>query len=100
MNEKECTREGVQALAASGDYRMVPVWRELLSDIRTPIEALRALQTISDHCFLLESAEESRQWGRYTFLGYDPSMELTCTGHTLTIRAGGTVRVETKHPGK
>ena len=100
MNEKECTREGVQALAASGDYRMVPVWRELLSDIRTPIEALRALQTISDHCFLLESAEESRQWGRYTFLGYDPSMELTCTGHTLTIRAGGTVQVETKHPGK
>ena len=31
MNEKECTREGVQALAASGDYRMVPVWRELLA---------------------------------------------------------------------
>ena len=92
--------EDVKALAASGEYRRVPVCRELFSDLCTPLEALRALQMLSSHCFLLESAEESRQWGRYTFLGYDPSMELTYSAGVLTIRAGSRIHVETDHPGE
>ena len=34
---------------------MIPVSREILADIRTPVEVLRALQNVSTHCFLLES---------------------------------------------
>lgn len=94
------TLEEVEKIAEQGTYRMIPVGREILSDIRTPLEVLRALQTVSDHCFLLESAEENRRMGRYTFLGYDPSMELTCTDHQLTVTAGGQIRLETDHPGK
>ena len=59
--------EDVKALAASGEYRRVPVCKGAFSDLCTPLEALRALQMLSSHCFLLESAEESRQWGRYIF---------------------------------
>ena len=48
---------------------------------------------------MLESVEDSKQWGRYTFLGFDPKMELTCTDHTLTIKAGGQIQTHTEHPG-
>ncbi len=96
----QTTLKQVIEIAAQGDYRMIPIKREIMADIRTPLEVLRALQNVSDHCFILESAEESRQWGRYTFLGYDPSMELSCTGEELTITAGGRIQLKTNHPGQ
>ena len=96
---RQTTLQQLKDLAASGPYRTLPVSREIFSDIRTPMEVLRALKNVSRHCFMLESAEDSRQWGRYTFLGFDPAMELTCADHRLTIRAGGTVEMETDHPG-
>ena len=96
---RQTTLEEVKKIAASGNYGMIPVSREILADIRTPVEVLRALQNVSTHCFLLESAEDSRQWGRYTFLGYDPAMELTCTDHLLTIRTGGRIQMRVEHPG-
>lgn len=97
---KQTTLEEVKKTAASGAYRLVPVKREILSDIRTPLEALRALQNVSDHCFLLESCEDARQWGRYSFLGYAPEMMLTCRDHKLTVSAGGELQMETDHPGE
>lgn len=96
----QTTLKQVMEIAAQGDYRMIPIKREIMADIRTPLEVLRALQNVSDHCFILESAEESRQWGRYTFLGYDPTMELSCTGEELTITAGGRIQLKTDHPGQ
>jgi anthranilate synthase component 1 len=99
MMKQTTTFEEVRRLAAEDDYQRIPVIREIFSDVRTPLEVLRALQNVSDHCFLLESVEDSRQWGRYTFLGFDPSMELTCKDHVLAISAGGKVTMETEHPG-
>ena len=68
----------VQALAATGEYKVVPVSCEILSDICTPIEAMRILKNISTHCYMLESVAEKEKWGRYTFLGFDPKLEITC----------------------
>lgn len=96
----QTTFEQVQEIAASGDYKLIPVKREIFSDVRTPVETLRALQNVSDHCFLLESVEDNRQWGRYSFLGYAPTMELTCKNHMLTISAGGRIQMQTDHPGE
>lgn len=70
--------EEVQKIAAGGEYKVVPVSCEMLSDICTPIEALKILKNVSTHCYLLESVAEKEKWGRYTFLGYDPKMEITC----------------------
>ncbi|MCI1306095.1 MAG: anthranilate synthase component I family protein [Lachnospiraceae bacterium] len=95
---RQTSFEEVQNIASSGDYRVIPIRREILADVRTPLNVLRALQNVSDHCFLLESAEDSLRMGRYTFLGYDPRMELTCRDHVLTIRSGGEIRMETEHP--
>lgn len=97
---KQTSLEEAKALAASGPYRTVPVAREIFADIRTPVEVLRALKNVSRHCFLLESAEDSKQWGRYSFLGFDPAMELTCTDHRLSVKAGGTVQMYAEHPGE
>lgn len=68
----------IEALAKTGDFDIAPVRMELLSDWITPIEALRVLKHVSSHCFLLESASYDLRWGRYTFLGYDPKMNLEC----------------------
>ncbi len=84
-----------RALTASGQYRRVPVSRELLSDFITPITALRVLRAQSRHCFLLESAADSAGWGRYTFLGFDPTLEITCKNGLLRV---GEKETKVDHP--
>lgn len=79
--------EEVQKIAAEGAYKVIPVSCEMLSDICTPIEALKILKNVSTHCYLLESVAEKEKWGRYTFLGYDPKMEITCLDGEM--KAGG-----------
>lgn len=77
--------EEMKKALAEGDYRRFPVCREILSDIATPVQVLRRLMEADGHCFLLESAEDNKQWGRYSFLGFAPTMELVCKDHRLTI---------------
>ena len=93
---KQMTLEEISKAAASGAFRKIPVSREIYSDIRTPVETLKVLQGVSSHCYMLESVEDKKQWGRYTFLGYDPSLELTCVNGNLTITADA---AEMKNPG-
>lgn len=68
----------VKKIAASGKYHVVPISCEILSDFTTPIETIKILKNISTHCYMLESASANDTWGRYTFLGFDPKMEITC----------------------
>jgi anthranilate synthase component 1 len=66
-------------------FKTVPVSRTLLSDIKTPVEVLQILKKASGHCFMLESLEDPTKWGRYTFLGYDPELEISCADNQLKI---------------
>lgn len=77
--------EEVRALAARPGIKRVPVKCELYADAITPIEAMRRLRAASNHCFLLESAEADQRWGRYSFMGFNPTLELTCADGQLTI---------------
>lgn len=86
MEEK--TLKLIRSYAETGGYKRVPVSRELYADAFTPVEVMRCLRAASRHCYLLESAEDRQQWGRYSFLGYAPSMEITCTGGVLTVTEG------------
>ncbi len=72
------TLEKVKEIAAEGKYNVVPVSCEILSDFTTPIETMRILKNVSTHCYMLESASANDTWGRYTFMGFDPKMEITC----------------------
>ena len=97
--------EQVKQIASQGDYRRIPVCMEMLSDSYTPVEVMKILRKASRHCYLLESASQSEVWGRYSFLGYDPGMEITCLDDILTIRETMPDGVEQKtikkidHPG-
>ena len=99
------TLEQVRTIAASGDYRRIPVSREVLADRFTPVEVMRTLRAASRHCYLLESAASDHRWGRYSFLGYSPTLEITCQDSLLRIRRVDEdgVRSETgsqtAHPG-
>lgn len=100
------TLKEVRQLAASGNYRRIPVCRELYGDAFTPIEVMRTLKAASRHCYLLESAENNQKWGRFSFLGCSPTMELTCMDGVMTIRRGAeeenqeTETFLTDHPGE
>lgn len=89
--------EEVKRIAATGEYKVLPVSCEILSDICTTIEAMKILKKVSSHCYMLESVAEQEKWGRYTFLGYDPKMEITCTGGEMTA---GSIRLKTEDPAQ
>ena len=87
--------ETIRELAKEGKYDIAPIRCELMSDIRTPIEVLKTLKNVSSHCFILESVTGQEKWGRYTFLGFDPKMNITCTDGRLET---GNRTVRTKDP--
>ncbi len=87
-----------EAQALEGQYKIIPISCELYADTLTPIEALRKLKNVSKHCYLLESVEDNNKWGRYTFLGFEPKTEITCTDGQVTITNGNKITSETKHP--
>ena len=76
--------EEVRELAKTGKYDVVPVSCEILSDFTTPIETIRILKNASTHAYMLESAWANERWGRYTFLGFDPKLEITCINGEIT----------------
>ncbi len=87
----------VKRIAATGKYSILPVSCEILSDFTTPIETMRVLKNVSNHCYMLESALSSDKWGRYTFLGFDPKLEVTCINGQMKI---GNIKFETDNPSK
>lgn len=89
-----------EAKGLSKGYKVVPISMEIMSDIRTPMQVLRILKGVSSHCYMLESVENQEKWGRYTFLGYDPKLEITCTNGVMKVKNGKTEISEVKHPGE
>lgn len=78
--------DDIEKIAENKEYKRIPVSYELLSDIATPIEVLRILKGISKHCYMLESIEDAENWGRYSFLGFDPLLEFTCQNGVVQIK--------------
>ncbi len=73
-------------LIKTGDYKRFPIKLELYSDEITPISAFKRFRNVTKHCFMLESAERNQRWGRYSFIGYQPSMEITCQNGEIQIK--------------
>lgn len=92
------TLSEVKAIASTGQYTVIPVSGEILSDFTTPIEVMKILKRVSSHCYLLESARADETWGRYTFLGFDPLMEITCLGEGNQIFVDGEPAAFSGHP--
>ena len=75
-----------EQLASKGN--LIPVYREFLADTETPVSAYLKIR---DHSFsfLLESAEFGKRWGRYSFIGYNPSLVVLVRDQEMEIRNGG-----------
>ena len=78
--------EDVKEIAKDKSYKRIPISFEIFSDTKTSIEVLRRLRILSNHCYMLESVEDSKNWGRYSFLGFNPILELTCQDGNLSIK--------------
>jgi len=77
-------------LAKRGTF--VPIVKEVVADLLTPVSAFLKIAEHSDYAFLLESVEGGEHVGRYSFLGKDPFLMLRArAGETFIERAGATV---------
>lgn len=96
-------------LAKKGN--LIPVFKEILADMETPVSAFKKLtdpglntEPLSEnsptgngnhqgldpsHSFLLESVEGGEEWGRYSFLGVGPSVVFTCKGNFVEVIRNG-----------
>ena len=78
-------KDEMKAILNGTSYKCAPVRCEIMSDIRTPIEVLKILKGLSSHTYILESVENQEKWGRFTFLGFDPTLEITYSKGELKI---------------
>ena len=77
------SREDFVALART--HTVVPVWRELLADLITPVAAFARMCPAGTPGFLLESVEHGERWSRWSFVGRNPSATLTARGRQVTV---------------
>lgn len=90
-------RETFKALAHQGN--VIPVCREILADMETPVSAFKRLAH-RPNAFLLESVEGGERMGRYSFLGSDPRVVLRSHGRTVTLTERKQTRTVELEPGQ
>lgn len=78
------TQEQVEKLADG--YDIIPVQEEIFADLVTPIQLLRKIAASKKNYYLLESIEGGEKWGRYSFLGYDPILRVSCKEQEVRIQ--------------
>jgi anthranilate synthase component 1 len=81
--------EEFKELARRGTF--VPVCKELVADLLTPVSAFLKIAEDADYAFLLESVEGGEHVARYSFLGKDPFLILRARDGRTTLERGGTV---------
>ena len=79
------TLNEIEKIKENKEYTLAPVSMEILSDFITPIEAIRILKKASTHAYMLESAKANENWGRYTFLGFDPEHSIRCIDKQMNV---------------
>ncbi|ORJ63068.1 anthranilate synthase component I [Geothermobacter hydrogeniphilus] len=82
------TCEEFQALSATGN--LIPVYREILADMETPVSAFRKIDD-GQTAFLLESIEGGEKWARYSFLGSGPGRVFRSRDHYFEVCSGDRV---------
>src|SRR5260370_40062602 len=70
---KECTPTREESRALAANHPLIPVYREVLADMLTPVRAYSLLCPPDSPGFLLESVEGGERLARYSFIGYQPA---------------------------
>lgn len=87
-----------QVMQYAKDYKAVPVAKECLADMLTPLAFLDNVRRSSRNYFLLESIEGGEHWARYSFVGYDPVLRLKITDGNAEIISGAAVKYQENDP--
>ena len=82
--------EEFKELARRGTF--VPVCKEIVADLLTPVSAFLKIAEDADYAFLLESVEGGEHVGRYSFLGKDPFLILRARNGRTTIERGAAIQ--------
>ena len=82
----------------SGIYNTIPICMEIYADFFTPITLLYKISQISRRYYLLESVEGGEKWARYSFLGFDPVLHVTCKDKSVTLEDHETKTIHTDRP--
>ncbi|AKL98087.1 anthranilate synthase component I [Endomicrobium proavitum] len=80
------------------DYTVIPIYKELFADVKTSVEVLRNFVAQNKKCFLLESVESVENWGRYSFLGCDPTVSIQYNDGKAVITAGDKKETKIENP--
>lgn len=83
--------DGFCRLAGQGN--LVPVYREIMADMDTPVTAFRKIDN-GQQAFLLESIEGGEKWARYSFLGADASLIIRSKGRRVELVRGDQITVQ------
>src|ERR1700730_7611964 len=75
-------------LALSRKHSLVPVYRTVPADLKTPVSAFLRIASEEPEAFLLESVEGGEHVGRYTFIGIQPYKKMVARGTRITVREG------------
>jgi anthranilate synthase component 1 len=73
---------------------LIPVYREILADMETPVSAFRKIDD-GKYSFLLESVEGGEKWARYSFLGSRPEVIVRSRGRAVEVIRSGRKEVRT-----
>ena len=93
---KQTTFEEFVELTRRGTF--VPVVKEIIADLLTPVSAFLKIAEHSDYAFLFESVEGGEQVARYSFLGKDPFLVLRSRQGKTTIDRSGVTTDVTDEP--
>jgi len=77
---------------------VIPIAMEMYSDVKTSVEILRNIRSRFDRFYILESVTGSDSWGRYSFLGYNPTVTVRGRDGSITIQNGGAPTVREGSP--
>lgn len=80
-------------------FKTVPISTEIEADV-SALTVLKKLKNVSSHCYMLESNDDANNTGRYTFLGYDPKAEVSCTNYNVRLIDSFGVKNYTGDPRK
>jgi anthranilate synthase component 1 len=81
--------EDFKRLADQG-YNRIPVTREVLADLDTPLSCYLKLAN-QPYSYLLESVQGGEKWGRYSIIGLSCSNVLRVQGSQITLTQKGKV---------
>ena len=71
------------------EAKLIPVYREIVADLDTPLTIFAKVASTDSHAFLFESLEGGEKWGRYSFIGFDPLMTFTSSQEQMEIISNG-----------